>query len=240
MVNRTAGIICTAKLDDVDLSFFVADPEDVIQSCHYRGRFYEPEELDIIKNHFSPGDTFVDIGANVGNHTVFVALFLSPGEIIIFEPNPGVHDILLANLKLNDIMALVDISTFSIGIGATEGEAIVQPRYSHNVGATQLRVTGTVKIETDHEIRVRVRRGDDVLANRRVDFIKIDVEGMEMEVLDGLEKTLEKNKPRVFIECDARNEDKFREWLDVKKYRISDQFSRYEGQTNYMAVPIER
>jgi Met-10+ like-protein len=55
-----------------------------------KGVFYEREELEIIATHFK-GGTFVDIGANVGNHSIFAAKFLGASKVIAFEPNPTAY-----------------------------------------------------------------------------------------------------------------------------------------------------
>ena len=61
-----------------DVLFTVTSEKDLIQTHHRLGHFYEPEELEIISNHFVKGTVFLDIGANVGNHSIYTALFLRP------------------------------------------------------------------------------------------------------------------------------------------------------------------
>jgi hypothetical protein len=60
--------------------FVVANSRDHIGRDHMQGRLYEPEERDIIRRAFPPGATFVDVGANVGNHVIWAARVLdTPG-----------------------------------------------------------------------------------------------------------------------------------------------------------------
>ena len=70
-------------------------PRDPIQRKHRKGVFYEKAELEQIKQHLPLRGTFVDIGANIGNHSLFVAAFMSPARIIPFEPNPDACKLLL-------------------------------------------------------------------------------------------------------------------------------------------------
>ena len=74
---------------------------------------------------------------------------------------------------------------------------------------------------------------------RRVDFIKMDVEGMEMRVLDGLTKTVAKWRPLIFIEVENGNVDAFREWLRSTDYVTARTYRRYQANENYMVVPVE-
>ncbi|MEZ5912869.1 MAG: FkbM family methyltransferase [Paracoccaceae bacterium] len=65
-------------------------------------------------------------------------------------------------------------------------------------------------------------------------MIKIDVEGMEMQVLAGFEATLRLHKPVLFVEVDRRNDTAFREWLAGSGYGVAETFSRYRASTNYL------
>jgi hypothetical protein len=82
-------------------------------------------------------------------------------------------------------------------------------------------------------------RGDDILMQRRVDFIKIDVEGMEMAVLAGLVGTIAKWRPPMFIEVDISNAEAFQEWIRVHGYVTARKYRRYPTNENYMVVPVE-
>jgi FkbM family methyltransferase len=231
-VKRVKGEICSFSVRNTDFSFFVLDRQDVIQACHHNGRFYEPEELNIISENFPAGGTFVDVGANVGNHTVYVAKFLKAARIIAFEPNPAVQQMLLANIFLNNLQSLVDVSHLGIGLGDKSTRAHVKPRYQHNIGATQLQSTSA----SSDVGTVAVERGDDLLKCETIDMIKIDVEGMELDVLNGLQRTVSEQRPMIFIEVDRANEDFFQTWVRTNGYVIHRQFARYEGQINYLLI----
>lgn len=226
------GTICSFHHRDTPIQFFVSDASDLIQAHHIRGEFYEPEELNIISKYFCPGDVFVDIGSNVGNHTVFVAKFLHPSCVISFEANPKVIPILRLNIAINNLVRHVDFSHVGVGLGFGEGwaEAISE---AGNIGATHLELSEKVSA-------IRVIPGDSVLSGRRVDFMKIDVEGMELMVLRGLGQTIKKERPTMFIEVDNSNESLFQIWLSDHAYSIRETFKRYSSNTNYLIMPIER
>lgn len=209
--------------------FFVTDMErDPIQRSHRRGRFFEPEELDLIRSVFPEGGTFVDIGANIGNHSLYVAKYLNPGRIIPFEPNPLAYRLLFANIALNDVVDLFDMS--NIGFGASDraeaGFAMTERR--KNLGAAKM-VAGEGDIETVC--------ADDALAAETPDFIKIDVEGMEMQVLAGLTETIRRARPAILIEVDNANDDAFRAWVDEVGYDIRKTVRHYAENLNYFILP---
>ena len=159
--------IATFVLQGQTLSFFVADPADLVQQCHARGQLYEAEELEMIRRHFH-GGVFVDIGANVGNHLVYALKVLNASSAVAFEPNPTANAILRVNIALNELGDKTTVH--AIGLSSTQGRASLQSQQFHNLGSARL-VTGTGDLV--------VQRGDAVLEGP-VSFIKIDTEGMEM------------------------------------------------------------
>lgn len=202
---------------------------DPIQRSQRNGAFYEAPELAMIRAHFPQGGTFVDIGANVGNHAIYVAAFLQPGRIIPFEPNPVAYKLLLANVALNGFGAVFDLS--HIGLGLSDGRASgfgMTPR-DRNLGGAQM-VEGGGDIETIS--------GDAALAAEAPDFIKIDVEGMEMQVLGGLAATIARARPVILIEVDVENDADFRGWIAEAGYEIVETMQRYKANRNYLLRPV--
>ena len=205
--------------------FHWRNANDPIQWHHKSGRFYEMEELQAIARYFPLGGVFVDIGANVGNHSLFVSRFLSPSCVIPVEPNRIVIDLLLANIMLNGLGDAFDFSALGVGLSDQSEDGFGMEKRVHNIGgARMLKGAGDVS----------VRRGDDLLRDVTPSLIKIDVEGMEMKVLAGLSETLERSRPVIFVEVDRRNEASFRAWLDGTGYAIVEQFQRYRANINYL------
>ena len=84
---------------------------------------------------------------------------------------------------------------------------------------------------------VPVAMGDALLRGVGPDFLKIDVEGMELRVLRGLRKTIGRRRPAIFIEVDVRNADAVTNWIDVHRYAIAARFKRYPANENLMLLP---
>lgn len=228
MLHRYSGAVIEASVAGGDVRFFVMNPKDAIQQYHYRGRFYESEEIDIIRAHWRNDGPFVDVGANVGNHTIFVSKFLDAPQIIVFEPNPVAIAILRINLALNQCLN-VDTQYLGIALGSTDIRQRLREQHPDNLGG--------VNLVTDPDGDVHTVPGDSLLASEPIAFVKIDVEGMEMEVLQGLERTISRWRPNLFIEVWVDKIETFSRWCDRYGYRITTRYERYAGLTNFMTVP---
>lgn len=208
--------------------FTVVNPRDEIQKYHLQGGFYETEELAIIARHFPIGGTFCDIGTNVGNHSLYVAKFLHASKIVMFEPNPAAISILESNIFLNDINRICDRQYLGIGLSdhAANGASMRVP--ARNLGGSRV-------VEGEGDIRLDT--ADAVLVDQRFDLIKVDVEGMELQVLAGMTQLVAKTKPRIFIEVDQENQPGFDEWMKLADYIVLEQFQRYVRNTNFLIGP---
>jgi FkbM family methyltransferase len=211
--------------------FTVVNPRDVIQRHHLQGAFYEPEELEIIRQHCPPGAVFCDIGANVGNHALYVLKYLRPSSVVVFEPNPEAIALLKSNLELNGVIDRCDISRLGVGLSDVESENMGLVTHDRNLGAARM-------VETDGDGGLTVRTGDALLQGIAPTFLKIDVEGMEIQVLAGLAKTIAAHRPTIFIEVDRVNDAAFKAWVATSGYAIRATFKRYRTNENYLLVAV--
>lgn len=199
--------------------------EDPVQRQNRNGMFYEEEELALIKAHLPPSATFVDIGANVGNHSLFVAAFLGPKKIIPFEPNPLAYKLLLANIVMNGFHDLFDLQHIGVGLSDVEASGFAMTDQSRNLGGARMQA-GAGDIETI--------TGDAALVGEKPDFLKIDVEGMEMMVLRGLEETIVHSAPMILVEVDQANYAAFETWVDTHNYEVLKEIQRYRMNKNFL------
>ncbi|MEX3015245.1 FkbM family methyltransferase [Gymnodinialimonas hymeniacidonis] len=221
-----------AFFDGRRVMFAVDNPNDEIQRHHLAGEFYEPEELDIIRKAFTPGTNFIDIGSNVGNHAVYVAMVLDAAKVVAFEPNPAAYEVLTANVVLNGLEDVVDLSWLGYGVSNQNSDGFGVEYWGGNLGGAKL-------VELDGG-NISLRKADDMLGDVRADFVKIDVEGMELTVLEGLDATIARDRPTMFIEIDNVNRDGFLAWVENKSYRIVDTFQRYGSNENFLLAPSEK
>lgn len=140
-----------------------------------------------------PGATAFDIGANLGGHTLLMACHAE--EVHAFEPLERLAMLIEQRVGSN-LGTKVHVHRFGLG-EQDEEKAYFLDEASHNSG------TGSFIAEHANAPQVAtlpLRRGDDWAANRKVDFIKIDVEGYEAPALMGLRQTLVANHPIVMME----------------------------------------
>lgn len=155
-----------------------------------RGRFYEDQMLETVGCTLPEDACVVDVGANIGNHTLFWSA-VAGARIIAFEPNPKALTLLRSNLELNDLAGRVELH--AVALGSRDGRGDVVDCNPLNMGTATVAHSGHGEIE--------IRRLDDVIGQRHIDLIKIDVEGMEVEVLRGAQATLRRCRPILLIEA---------------------------------------
>lgn len=138
----------------------------------------------------------VDVGANVGNHSCFMARYFK--KVIAVEPNPTVSAVLKSNLAVNDIG---NVEVHEVGLSDTTGR-LPFVESSRNFGASRFQSAGQ-PAGVGKAKELPVTTGDALLKTCEipVGVIKIDVEGFELKVLKGLENTLGQYKPIVLFEA---------------------------------------
>lgn len=156
---------------------------------------YCPEEGRMLKQLIRPGMTVVEVGANMGTHSVDLARACAPGPFYAFEPQPRIFQVLCANLALNDIG---NAFAYPDACGEVESEAVVPLMdYSTpgNFGGLSLKAAG------EPGVTVRVRTIDSLnLAG--CGLLKIDVEGFESQVLRGARGAIARHRPTIYVEND--------------------------------------
>lgn len=230
-----------ADLASVDVSeweidgtavLFATDMErDPIQRSHREGAFFEAEELALMRQHLPKGGTFLDIGANVGNHSLFAGLFCAADKIIPFEPNPLAYRLLVLNIVMNDLQDRTVFDYVGFGASDMDREGFAMTDRHKNLGAAKM-VPGEGEIAT--------LRPDDFLDDVAPDFVKIDVEGMEMEVLRGLQKTIARVRPVLLVEVDRENIHDFADWRLAHGFALPASIKHYQTNRNFLCVPEER
>jgi FkbM family methyltransferase len=214
-------------VDDTRVSFCVDMVNDPIQRNHRRGQFYEQKELSDLKRLFPEGGTFVDIGANVGNHSLFAALILKAGRVIPVEPNLLAYRLLIHNVLINRLEDVFDLAKLGVGLSDKAEEGYAMQKRERNLGGAKM---------LPGEGDLMVVPGDDLLAGVAPDMIKIDVEGMEMMALSGLEATIATHHPILLVEVDNENEDAFFDWARAHDYVVDKTVQRYRLNKNHLLV----
>jgi FkbM family methyltransferase len=176
----------------------------------------EPHLQRIIRKHVLPGMVVLDIGANVGFFTLMFSRAVGiSGTVFAFEPIPLTFAALTQNLALNGIDNVEAINVaasdhdgeleFRIPIG---GASMASYRWHKDAINVNRVVVKSVLIDAFKE-----------LSGKRIDFVKIDVEGAEGDVIYGMRGILSVHRPPVFIECSEIGREKTWQVLTGLEYQ---------------------
>jgi FkbM family methyltransferase len=168
---------------------------------------YERGTLDFIKNHLKSGDVFVDVGANIGLMSIFARKAVgTAGKVWAFEANSSTFNILERNLALNDFS---DVLCFECGLGAARETKLLYDNWEINRGAAST----VVQSKGAKAIEISILTLDEVADQQKIfpSMIKIDVEGMEEDVLIGAGKIIQKYMPILIVEFSEERGDNARE-----------------------------
>lgn len=155
-------------------------------------RFFENKELSKIHEFVSPGMTILDIGANIGNHTIYFASVLGAKKVYSFEPMVLTASIFRKNILLNRLENVVTLFEYGLGKENTKAKVVFDGTAVNNLGGTALSECEDGTLE--------IKKLDDLNILEKIDFIKIDVEEMEASVLSGAKNTIQRDKPLIWVE----------------------------------------
>ncbi len=150
-------------------------------------RPYEAHMLDLGLSLVPSGRHILDVGANIGNHSVYWAR--SGRHVRAFEPNHDVHLVLRQNVEMNGLTERITLH--ELALGEEEGFGRLAALLPGNLGA--------MAVESDPAGSVRVTPLDG-LEVESCDLIKIDVEGHELDVLRGAVRTIGRCRPYIIAE----------------------------------------
>jgi FkbM family methyltransferase len=201
----------------------------VIEREQMRGLFFEHEELVFLAGKLPGGLRIVDVGANTGNHTLFFAAFMDAELVTPIEPLPRAASAIRAMVRENRL-GNVDLSLLGCALGSERGA--LRPVLSQTAGL------GATHFEADPSGTVPVAPLDQVISGR-VDLIKIDAEGMEMQVLAGAAGTIATQHPLLYVEVVDEGVAEFMQWVDGNGYRVEKLFPD-KTHCNYLLLPKDK
>jgi FkbM family methyltransferase len=166
------------------------------RSFELYGEFSQLETV-LFEKLVKPGMLVVEVGANIGAHTVSLAQMVGPGGLVLaFEPQRVIFQLLCANVALN---GLFNVRTYQMGVGTAPGTLVVPPldyAAEHNFGGVSLRQGGAGEAVPVTPL--------DSFNLPALHVLKIDVEGMEAEVLGGARRLIAQHRPMMYLENDRK------------------------------------
>lgn len=180
-------------------------------------------ETDFLLSLIQSSGLVVEVGSNMGVHTVPIGLELARQgrKMLAFEPQRVIFQQLCANLALNGLMNVI---AMPYACGAEAGSvSFTEPNYRElgNFGATEMSSSNSSSEPSAAVQSVACFTLDSFVAHEDVALIKIDVEGFELAVLQGAVATLERSKPLLYVENDrASTSEELIGWLLDHGYRL--------------------
>ncbi len=192
---------------------------------------YEPENTRVIEELVHSGDVVFDVGAHVGYFTVFMSDRVGPtGKVVSFEPREINLDFLRQHIRIN---GCDNVEVVEACVGDHAGAARLETR----VG------TGKGFVSPDGNVDVRMVVLDELVRSGSLPapkFMKIDVEGGEMAVLQGAGWILETHRPRMVLSTHSPElKQACRDFLTARGYEMRD-IQEPHGDSEWRVLPVER
>lgn len=186
---------------------------------------YEMPVQDILSQYLKPGDSFYDIGANVGFFTIVAAKLVgASGQVYAFEPETANVAILRRNAELNQFANVT----------------VIEKAVSRTTGTEELCLTGCIgghtlasvgqTFDVEKRITVNTVSIDDLLLQQKAikppSLVKIDVEGAEIDVLHGMSQTIQQYQPIILYEVDDEKKDNLlKKQQEINAFLLSYQYN---------------
>jgi len=185
--------------------------------------------IELRRRYHGDGVVAIDCGANIGVHTIEWATAMTGwGSVIAVEAQERLYYALAGNIAINNCFNA--IAMHAAVSSETGSMKIPSPNYltASSFGSLELRQRDGNEfigqpIDYSEANSVAIRKITlDALSLPRVDLIKIDIEGMELEALDGAQATIEKSRPILLVESIKASRELLRAWLEKRSYQVVD------------------
>jgi FkbM family methyltransferase len=209
--------IVNFRYRNIDIKFYVPGYDsDVIDSVIFNyDRFYELEILEDLHKYLNNDSVIFDIGANVGNHAIYFSKIVEAKHIYAFEPIQSTFKKLSKNIEINNCS---NVTLYNVGLGASHHFGDIKNMSLGNSMANRIQYS-------DNKGDLIIEALDNLEFPNKASFVKIDVEGFELEVLKGAVKTFSESKPLIFIEIKTENIKIINEILNRIGYSMIKEYS---------------
>jgi FkbM family methyltransferase len=202
-----------------------ADKDHIQRMIFETGQPYELELLRNMRQRINEGDLVLDVGANVGNHALYLAL-VAKARVIAFEPNVQLCSTMVDSIARNGAEDIVSVQT--LGLGRERSCARFQASIPENLGAQALEIG---------EGEIEVVTLDSLDFDTAVRAIKIDVEGMELAVIQGGRELINRYRPFLYVEC--QDDASFRQMLSWAQTHDYTYWETFNATPTHLFLPSE-
>ena len=221
-------------LETIDNQFILINTKDkYIGNNIYFKKQWEPHVRFIFNLLINEGMTVIDIGANIGAHTIYLSKLVgNTGKVIAFEPDKMHYNSLMFSLILNKCY---NTTIHNIGIGENEDNMYIDKCWKDRKTENKFGAINLKKTVDDPDDQCVIVKSIDSFCFPSINLIKIDAEGMEDSVMKGMTDTIKKYKPYIVIEIHEKDITRLAKIFRDLNYKMLN----IDGMIDFLAYPIE-
>lgn len=204
---------------------YVNDKDFYIGRCMLEYGQYCEEELDVCYFILKSDDNVIEVGSNIGALTIPLSYKIYEGTLFSFEPQKVIYDMLVDSLEENNISNVI---TYNIAVGDQKKDV-----YIPNIDYNRFNNFGGITLSNQGN-KVQQDTLDNLIDVSSLKLIKVDVEGMEYEVIKGASELIKKHRPYIYFENDRPNKSqRLLEYVASLGYRIYSHKSSLFNPENF-------
>lgn len=207
---------------------------DPVTNTIARGRYFEPNIIEVAKKYIKVDSTVIDIGANFGQMSIEFSKFVgNSGKVISFEAQNFVYKCLEKNIKANNC------SNIDIYSRAVYNKSDLTFYFKNLEKNNTYSMNGVTK-EINNSLPVQTVTIDSLKIETPISFIKVDIQGADLFALQGAINTIKKYKPAIIFEYEEQFQEtfgtKFQDYVDFVS-EINYRFEKTIDGINYLLLP---
>lgn len=191
----------TINYENTKTQIFLKPQNGWVDHYIYEHGMYEKDIIDLIRNNVNKDSVFVDVGANIGQHSLVISHFCK--KVISLEPLPTLADQFQAAIDKNNFKN-IEIVRLGAGSEVAETEVFVDVTQSGYTSIlSHLQDMPNLRKDLSHQLEkhtIKIDTLDHILKNEKVDCMKMDIEGYEYYAFLGALETIKKHKPKIVLE----------------------------------------
>ena len=217
----------------IPIKFELSGKNLAVEVANVAGSFYELAELEFVSENLGNKNIVVaDVGANIGNHALYFAKVMNVAKVIPTEFHPSVIQQLKKHISMNQANN-IDLSKLGYAVGKTRGKAVIAEHPAKDWCLTEISMVDS-KLAIAAEIEVMPL---DELISEKIGFIKIDVQGSEIDALEGGRNLFLTSKPDALIEVTKLHVKEFMKFVEEIGFQIVKAFD-HGRYVNFYIKPL--
>lgn len=211
--------------------------EDIVANTIINNQIFEKDVIELASKYIKPGNTVLDVGANFGQMSIlFSNMVGETGKVHSFDADDWIYEIFNKNIEANNKTGII-IPHFG-AVHNVAGETLIFPEQDFE----EFSAYGSYGIDYNAKKgrEIKTITIDSLNIENPIHFIKIDIQGGDLQAMQGAVKTIEKNKMPILFEYEYHFEEKynlcFQDYVDFVQ-RINYKFHKVINGHNFLIIP---